>query len=107
MTISKRHGKMIIITVNIPEIYLKYVQQLMDKGVCPSRSEYIRWSVANQINRDLIKLEKMDKMMENIEDLRRDVKKDGEFDQYDNLKYVRIPNRMNGEELVKIVRRLE
>ena len=102
-----RNEKLVIITVNVPETYLKYIKKLKEKGFVSSRSEYIRWSVANQINRDLEKLDKMDKMMAEIEDMRKIIKKDGWKDQYGNLKYVRIPNRLNGEELVKIVRRLD
>ena len=56
---TPRHGKMRIVTVNIPKPYLKHIQRLLDIGLCPSRSEYIRWAVGNQITRDFEREKKM------------------------------------------------
>ncbi len=108
MPAAKSYNKMKIITVNIPKHYLKYIDYLIREiGIAPSRSEFIRWSIGNQINRDLKQLEKMEEMMDKVKNLRSKLKKDGVFDTYDKLKYVRIPGRKNGEEFVKIIKRLE
>jgi len=53
MTKRTPHGEMIIITINLPETYIDYIRELNDWGNTPSRSEYIRKAVANQIEEDL------------------------------------------------------
>ena len=52
MTKRTPHGDLIIVTVNLPEKYLDYIQELNEWGNTPSRSEYVRKAVANQIEAD-------------------------------------------------------
>ena len=47
------HGPLKIITCNLPLEILKYIQKLMDWGLVPSRSEYVRAAVTNQVREDL------------------------------------------------------
>ena len=84
-----------VITCNIPKPYLKYVDKLQKKGICPSRSEYIRRAIGEQILRDFYMLDKIEtQTIENI------------AFEYDPEKYVRIPG-YNGNKIVEILRRLE
>lgn len=107
MTKHSNHAPLKIITVNIPEIYLDYIQELMDEGICPSRSEYIRWCVGNQIKKDFKMLKRMKRKMSELKNIRKELRDEGYIDEYDNVKYVQIPGRENGEEFVKIIKRLE
>ena len=84
-----------VITCNIPKPYLIYIDKLMKKGICPSRSEYFRRAVGEQILRDFYMLDKIETQpIENI------------VFEYDPEKYVRIPG-YNGNKPVEILRRLE
>ena len=84
-----------VVTCNVPIPYLKYVDKLMKLGICPSRSEYVRRALGEQILRDFYMLDKMETQeLNNIE-----------FE-YDPEKYVRIPG-YNGNKMVEILRRLE
>ena len=91
---SLKHGEMKIITINVPRIDLYYIQKLMDVGLVPSRSEYIRNAIRNQINRDLELVRFQKNVIEEKEEY------------FDPEKFVRVPG-YNGNEPVKIVRRLE
>ena len=91
---SLKHGEMKIITINVPRIDLYYIQKLMDVGLVPSRSEYIRNAMRNQINSDLeiVRYEKA--VIEGTEEY------------FDPKKFVRIPG-YKGNKPVKIIERLE
>ncbi len=41
-----------VITVNIPMVYLEHIKKLIKGKITPSTSEYVRWSIGNQITRD-------------------------------------------------------
>ena len=83
-----------VITCNVPKPFLRYIEKLRHKGICPSRSEYIRRAIGEQILRDFYMLDKIETQpIENIV-----------FD-YDPEKYVRIPG-YNGNKPVEILRRL-
>ncbi len=91
---SLNHGELKIITINVPRLDLYYIQKLMDVGLVPSRSEYIRNAVRNQINRDLELVRFQKNVMEEKEEF------------FDPKKFVRVPG-YNGNEPLKIVKRLE
>ena len=90
----KNHGELKIITINIPLEHLKYVQQLMDWGKVPSRSEYVRTAVANQIENDMKTKKYIKKVIKNPEEI------------LEPEKFVRIPG-YNGDKPVEIIRRLD
>ena len=84
-----------VITANIPRPFLIFIEKLRKKGICPSRSEYIRRAIGEQILRDFYMLDKIETQeLDYIE-----------FN-YDPEKYVRIPG-YNGNKPVEILRRLE
>lgn len=41
-----------IVTCNIPKKHLEYIRKLLEWGIVPSRSEYVRHAIADQISRD-------------------------------------------------------
>ena len=84
-----------VVTVNIPRIFLRYIEALRIKGICPSRSEYIRRAVGEQVLRDF-------EMIYNIENIDELPIENIEFE-YDEEKYVRIPG-YNGGKPFKTVR---
>ena len=53
MTKRIPHGEMCIVTINLPESSLDYMRKLNEFGFTPSRSEYVRRAVSNQIEEDL------------------------------------------------------
>ncbi len=89
-----RHGELKIITINVPRLDLYYIQKFMDAGLVPSRSEYVRNAIRNQINADFETVRFEKRVVEGTEK------------RLDPEKFVRIPG-YNGNEPVKIVRRLE
>ncbi len=89
-----KHGELKIVTINVPRIDLNYIQQFMDEGLVPSRSEYIRNAIRNQINADFETVKYEKRVVEGTEK------------RFDPKKFVRVPG-YNGNEPVKIVRRLE
>ena len=86
-------NEMTIVTINLPGKDLRYIKKLLSEGIVPSRSEYVRNAVRNQINADLEVQKFKDAILEDKIKL-------------DPKKFVRIPG-YNGNEPVKIVRRLE
>ena len=62
--------KLKIVTVNIPIPYLEHIEYLRQEGFTPSRSEYVRWAVGNQITRDLEREERI----KELQDKRQPVK---------------------------------
>ena len=66
MTHRTPHGEMVIITVNVPKYMLKHVQVLMGRGITPSRSEYFRRAVSNQIERDAYAIKYVDTFEEKV-----------------------------------------
>jgi len=88
---TAKHGELKIITCNIPLEHLKYVQKLMDWGIVPSRSEYIRRAVGNQIERDNETKRYVEEVIETT---------------IDNKNFIKIPG-YNGNKPVQILRRLE
>lgn len=91
MVKGSNHGELKIITVNIALEHLKYIQQLLDWGLVPSRSEYVRLAIANQLRRDFETKKYVSGVVE---------KKVG------NRNMIRIPG-YNGDKPVEIIRRLE
>ena len=89
-----KHGELKIITINVARLDLYYIQKLMDVGLVPSRSEYIRNAIRNQINADLETVRYEKAVIEGTEEY------------FDPTKFVRVPG-YNGNEPLKIVRRLE
>ena len=90
----ERWGETRIITVNLPEIDLVYIEKFIDSTrLVPSRSEYVRVAVRNQILKDMEKTVFQEEIIEDEESL-------------DPKKFVRVPG-YNGNEPVRIVRRLE
>lgn len=92
--IKQKYGKMRVITCNLPEIDLDYIDEIIGcYGFVPSRSEYIRISVRNQINRDIKnQAKKVDIINGEIE--------------LDPAKFVRVPG-YNENQPVEIIKRLE
>ena len=89
-----RWGSLRIVTINVPEIDLNYIQSIIkETRLVPSRSEYIRVAIRNQIIRDL-EMVKLEKAIIN-----------GEIE-LDPTKFVRVPG-YNGNKPLKIVRRLD
>ena len=91
---SLKHGEIKIITISVPRIDLYYIQKLMDVGLVPSRSEYVRNAIRNQINADLETVRYEKAVVEGTEEY------------FDPKKFVRVPG-YSGNEPLKIVRRLE
>jgi len=91
MTRSISHGELKIITVNISVEHLKYIQQLMDWGLVPSRSEYMRIAVANQIKDDFETKKYVKSVIEKT---------------IDTKKFIKIPG-YNDDKPVQIIKRLE
>ncbi len=89
-----KHGELKVITINVPRLDLYYIQKLMDVGLVPSRSEYIRNAIRNQINADLETVRYEKAVIEGTEEC------------FDPKKFVRVPG-YNGNEPLKIVKRLE
>ena len=87
-----QHGEMVIITVNIPEVYLKHIQKLMDFGIANSRSEYVRHCVRNQVARDLLLKEAIEDFATDgpsIPKPRTQEEKDNEFLETNGIKIIR------------------
>ena len=90
----ERWGNTRIVTINSPEIDLEWIEAFIKKTrLVPSRSEYIRVAVRNQINRDIKLIDSMKTFIEDEEEL-------------DPNKFVRVPG-YNGDKPVEIIRRLE
>ncbi|MEM1538359.1 MAG: ribbon-helix-helix domain-containing protein [Candidatus Nezhaarchaeales archaeon] len=47
-----------VVTVKLPEFLLKKLDELVEAGIFPSRSEAIRTALRNQIEKELANLEK-------------------------------------------------
>jgi len=64
--VTKRqpHGKMCIVTINLPEKYLLYIKKLTEWGITPSRSEYIRSMAKEIIKKDFEFIKKVDEVIE-------------------------------------------
>lgn len=92
--IKQKYGKMKVITCNLPEIDLDYINMIIGAyGFVPSRSEYIRIAVRNQINKDIKnQAKKVDIINGEIE--------------LDPEKFVRVPG-YNGNQPVEIIKRLD
>lgn len=60
------NGGMKIITINIPEIDLKYIEFLLDgkNARWPSRSELIRTAVREFLNREIDRVEKIEETVD-------------------------------------------
>lgn len=87
-------GETKIVTVNLPEIDLAYIEKFIsDTRLVPSRSEYVRVALRNQIIKDLEMIQIEKKVIKD------DIK-------IDPNKFVSIPG-YNGNKMVRIVRRLE
>jgi len=87
-------GDLRIITINVPIIDLDYIEKFIDEtGLVPSRSEYLRVALRNQINRDL----KMSKLLKAF--IKGELK-------FDPEKFVLVPG-YNNNKPVPILRRLE
>lgn len=89
--VTGSNPKMKIMTINVPEPYIKYIEKFIEYGLIPSRSEWIRTAMKEQIREDLYFIETLEK----------------ETDNFDPKKYVRIPNGDGTYKSHKIVRRLE
>lgn len=89
-----RHAELKIVTINVPKLDLYYIQKMLDAGLVPSRSEYIRVAIRNQINADLETVRYEIGVVEGIEE------------RFDPKKFVRVPG-YNGNKPMKIVKRLE
>lgn len=93
-TTEARWGSTRIVTINVPEIDLDYIEHFIrETRLVPSRSEYIRVALRNQIIHDI-------KLTKDITKIVRDEIK------LDPRKFVRVPG-YNGNKPLKIVRRLE
>ena len=89
---TEEFGDLKIITINVPLLDLKVIDRFINVlTITPSRSEYCRIAIKNQIERDL-------KVVEKKLDLAKGM---GDFDP---KKFIYIPN---GDKIYKIVRRLE
>ena len=91
MTKMPRHGELKIITCNLSVEHLKYIQQLLDWGLVPSRSEYVRTAVANQVRNDFETKRYVETVIEETINAK---------------KYIKIPG-YNGDKPVEIIRRLD
>lgn len=82
-----------IVTVNLPEIDLEYIEMIIKVGFVPSRSEYVRVAVRNQINADIERINSQEGIIN--EEIRLDPER-----------FVRVPG-YNGNKPLKILRRLD
>ena len=81
-----------IVTCNLSELDLNYIEELVRQKISSSRSEYIRVAVRNQINQDLQVIKHQYEVIEDQKKLGKD--------------FIRIPG-YNGNKPVQILRRLE
>lgn len=89
-----RWGSTRIVTINVPEIDLDYIEKFIeDTRLVPSRSEYIRVALRNQIIRDI------EMVNTEIDIIKGEIR-------LDPKKFVRVPG-YNGNQPLKIVRRLD
>jgi Arc/MetJ-type ribon-helix-helix transcriptional regulator len=52
-TSISEEDNMKVVTINLPKPYLAYIKTLMDWGITPSRSEYVRRAVEDKIREDM------------------------------------------------------
>lgn len=91
---TEEFGDLKIVTINVPLLDLKVIDRFINVlTITPSRSEYCRIAIKNQIEKDI-------KIMEKKQDI---AKLRG---RYDPTKFVYIPN-YNGDRAFRILRRLE
>ena len=88
--VDKEHS-MKIVTCNLPRKHLAYINKLLEWGIVPSRSEYVRVAVANQIRNDFETKGYVEEVIEET---------------IDNKTFIKIPG-YNGDKPVEIIRRLE
>ena len=88
-----RNLELKIVTCNFPIKHINYIKKLIEYGLVPSRSEYVRRAVGNQIADDL-------KTKRYVEDVMVGKIK------LDPSKYIKIPG-YNGDKPVEIIRRLD
>lgn len=92
--ITEEYGDLKIITINVPLLDLAVIDRFINVlTITPSRSEYCRVAIKNQIEKDI----EIMKTKQDIAKLR------GRFDP---KKFVYIPN-YNGDRAFRILRRLE
>ena len=91
---QEKWGATRICTVNLPELDLAYIKKFIDETrLTPSRSEYIRVALRNQIIRDI-------EMVNTEKAIIKGALK------FDPEKFVLVPG-YNGNKPLKIIRRLE
>ena len=89
---SSKYDDLRVITCNLPELDLAFIDKFIINGIVSSRSEYIRIALRRSIERDCNILQTE---IEVVDDKRK----------LDPNKFVRVPG-YNGGKPVKIIRRL-
>ena len=93
--VTNTKGTLRIITINVPTKYLSFIDKCVEYGLHPSRSEYIRDAIENQLKDDFQFMDRLDYAINEFDNV-----------EFDPTKYVRIPG-YNGNKPVKILKRLD
>lgn len=89
---NKEEERMRVVTINLPIKYLQYIEKLIEWGITPSRSEYIRLATYKSIKEDNLFKERVN---------------DVNTSERTGVDVIRIPNGDGTYDIRELLRRLE